>query len=149
MAFKASNITPSKGLDRAKQLCLQYETYLTGRRASFVAGTTADVVLATYFDSIRFRDEMAAISALPGIVTYAQAQENDGSYDVVTEFTAMLNAIDALTTEINTLFPVDGSGYLLDRQFSVDGKSLDQRVFTPAQLSSLLTLIDNVTAAIE
>jgi hypothetical protein len=148
MSFRATTDLPAVGLRRAKQLASQFKVYLQARRPLFVAGTTADTVLATYFDSVRFRDSLTAIAAIPGIAAYAQAQENDGSYDVVSEFTALIADVDAMTAEISSTFPADGSGYLLDRQLAPDGKSLVYRDFTGPQLATLVTLVDAVLAAI-
>jgi hypothetical protein len=118
-------------------------------RAAFAAGTDAQVILAAYFDARRFRQRIAAIGSTPGLVTFAQEQENDGAYDVSTEVSAMLTAVDNLTAEIASLYPTDGSGYLLERQFSIDGESLEYRAFSAGALASLLPLADAIINAIE
>jgi hypothetical protein len=149
LGFRASNEIPADALSKAKKLALQYRSYMQTKRAAFAAGTDAQTVLACYFDSLRFRSAITAIGSTPGLVAFAQAQENDGGYDVVTEVNAMIAAVDAVTAEIASLYPEDGSGYLLDRQFSVDGSAIEYRAFTAPQLATLTSLADAVIAEIE
>lgn len=146
MTFLATNKLPSDEYPRAKKQAAQFKTYCQNVRTLFVAGTEADTVIALYFDSIRFRNIMNTAAAVPGIAAYAQAQEDDVGYDVAAEFTAMINAVDAVVAEIESLYPVDGSGYLLDRQLS--GGTIVYRNFTAGQLASTVTLLDVVIGLI-
>jgi len=144
MAFFASNILPEEGLNRSKKLALQVKNYLSVRENQFLSDTNADVVLATFNDLKRYRDEFLSYRDIPGIAQYARDQENDQTYDVVTEFNAMITAIEAVITNIYSSFPKDANNFLLEKKLLVDG-TYEFRIFTGVQLSTLRGLI---TAAI-
>lgn len=146
MPVLASNTLPVDEYPRAKKQIAAFKTYLQSRRPGLVAGTTADEVLSLYFDSVRFRGILSAVAAVPGIVAFAKDQENDQAYEPVTEFNALVTAVDAVLTEIETTYPTDGEGYLLDRKLV--SEAIEQRSFTGAQLATLVTLVDAVIAAI-
>lgn len=146
MPVLASNPLPLSEYPRAKRIISAFKIYLQTARPGLLSGTTADNVIALYFDARRFRVDMAAVALVPGVVQFAKDQENDQAYEVATEFATMTAAVDALTTEIASLYPVDGSGYLLDRQLS--GDVLVFRDFTTPQLAALVPLVDAVIAAI-
>lgn len=90
---------------------------------------------------------MAQLATIPGIVAYAQAQENDVNYAVSTEWNALFSAIDSVLSNITSTFPKDPSGYLLERTIQGDG-TFSYRVFTPAQLTTLSSLVSAVAALI-
>lgn len=139
MAFKASNQLPENGYRAAKETALRIKNYLQRRVIEFGEPTNADVVVSTYRDMMRWKADLTAIRLVPGIAQYAKDQEDDQSYDVAAEFTSMLDSITALTDSIESIYPKDGTGYLLDRK--LDGSF---REFTVNQLSSLITPMNTV-----
>lgn len=55
--------------------------------------------------------------------------------------------LDTAIASLVASFPVDGSGYLLDRTFGVEG-ALVQRVFTAAQLAGVKVDVDAVASQV-
>lgn len=147
MAFRASNMLPAQGLHHAKSTALQITNYLESRRAQFQGDTNSDVVLATFHDMRRFRDELVRVRDIPGIGEFAAQQENDETYDVAAEFGGLISALEAAMTEIRTTFPVDGDGHLLEKKWAADG-TYEFRAFTGVQLSNLRARLDAVIAAV-
>ena len=88
-----------------------------------------------------------AVSAIPGIGAYAQAQYNDNTYDVVAAFTGMVNAINAVVSWVVTNFPAGTGGFLQAYKINADGSRVPT-VFTPAQTAGLTTALNNVIAQI-
>lgn len=116
-------------------------------RSEAAAGNVASSRILNTFINLRvYRSKLSAMSGTPGLVAYAQAQKNLPGLDVVAEFTALLSAIDGVTSWINTNFPKDVSGFLLERTLGVDGPT--ERAFTPAQTAGFRTQLDTVIAAI-
>lgn len=148
MAFKASNQLPTDGLVRAKRLANQTKLYLQGRRGTFLLPTTAaDVLLATFHDLRRTLIEFDEIGAIPGLAQYARDQEVDSGYDIVAEFVAMDTAISDVMALIKSAFPVDGSGYILDKKWAIDD-TYEFRSFSAAALTPLVALIDTAILTI-
>lgn len=96
------------------------------------------------------RVERAALqqaSTVPGLGAYAQEQKNQPGLNIGTEFTALLAAIDNVTTWISANFPVDpGTSSLLERTLGPDGPI--ERTFTTAQMAGLRAQLDTIIAAI-
>lgn len=147
MAFLASNVLPEQGYSRARQLALQAQSYCQARAAQFASTTNADVILGTFIDLKRWHDELNTIKTIPGIAQYARDQENDQAYDVVSEFQALIDALNAALTNIFTTFPKDGNGYLIEKKLLVDG-TYEFNTFSPAQLATLVGLLGAVSSAV-
>ena len=103
-------------------------------------------MLATAQNLKTFRDKLAEISTTPGIAAYAQEQEDDVTYDVAAEFTAMLAAIDACVNQIVADMPDDGT-YILAYSINPDG-SLTPRNFTGAQLATTISTLTAVANSV-
>ncbi len=147
MAFRASTVLPAVGLVRAKQVALQAKDYMSSRLVQFANATSADMLVSTAADLRRFLDEFQAISSINGLSAYAQAQENDPGYNIVTEFTTMRNAITAVVDSIVSTFPKDAGGFLLEKRFNSDG-TVNYNQFTGVQLTSLRNLLTTAIATI-
>ncbi len=143
MALLASNQLPENGYRAAKETALRIKNYLQGRVIQFSSPTNADVVISTYRDILRWKAVLDATKAIPGIVQYAKDQENDQNYDVVAEFTALLSSITAFADLIESIYPVDGAGYLLDRKLNGSIREL-----TANQLRSLIAPMNTVINSI-
>jgi hypothetical protein len=113
------------------------------------ASTPASMVLdaATFF-----ADAKAALlkaSQVGGIGAYAQAQINDATVNVATEFNSMMSAIDAVTAAIISNFPKDASSRLLFLTFSADNSGRNtSSTFTAAQMAPVKTALDALIATI-
>ncbi len=88
-----------------------------------------------------------SVSSIPGLVAYAQNEENDGGYDVVAEFSAM--RIEAIGTRdwILTNFPTAASGEIIKDTLENDG-SITVRQFTPAETAGLQSALGLLIATI-
>ena len=147
MSFKATNIVPETGYRNAKNHAVSIKNYCESRSTQFQSDTNSDVVLATFHDLRRWNDELNAIKAIAGIAQYAKDQEDDQTYNVVAEFNALQAAVVAVMDNIQSTFPVDVDGYLLEKQWNAQG-TYDFRQFTGAQLSTLRGLLDAVVAQV-
>ena len=146
MAFRASNIIPESGYRKAKNVALGARDFAIATSTSYTLTTRADSVLSAYHTLRRYRDDLNGVAAIAGIAQYARDQEVDQAYDVVAEFTALVASIDAAMDEIETTFPVDGSGFLLEKKLV--GEAYEFRTFTPATLATLRGFLDAVAAAV-
>lgn len=116
-------------------------------RTELAAGNTAAPRIVDCYVNLRtWKDVIVAAGQVQGLAEYAQAQKGSPSLNIVTEFNAVVAAIDGVTGWIGTNFPRDGSGYLLDRQFS--GNSYVYRTFAPASTAGLRTVLDTLIASI-
>lgn len=147
MAFRASNVIPANKYERAKQLAIQLKRFCQGRATAYQSGANGAEILSTV-DALReIKNQLQDCASVPGIAAYAAAQEDDGTYNVAAEFTALMNAIDAAITEIVTTLPKDGSGYLLVRKINPDG-TLEERSFSGGALSSLRSLLTTIVSQV-
>jgi hypothetical protein len=147
MAFRASTITLDQGLRRAKEQAL----WIKQHHQSAVQTLTGNVNSNQIFQLI---DNTAAVismlqedASVPGIAAYAQQQFNDPAYNVGAEFTAMVNALQAVVAWVVNNFPKDANGFLLSHTINANG-SRTPRVFTPAQTAGLTTALNNAIVTI-
>ncbi len=147
MAFRATNILPETGYDKAKQIATSLKNFSQKRSASLVGGGNSDNVLGTVNSMILYQQQLNAVATIPGIGDYAKAQENDPAYDVAAEFVALLALIDAVIAEVKLTFPVDGSGFLLAYTMNPDGTQVP-RTFSVPQMVDLRAALDAVDAGV-
>ena len=147
MAFRASNILPEQGYDRAKKLAVQIKRLAEARSISFASGATSAEVLSVADNLGALKAGLDEAKTIPGIAAYAQGQEDDVTYDVAAEFSAVLVAVDAVIANIVATIPTDASGWLLINKINADG-TLTARSFTGAQLAGLRTVLDALAAII-
>lgn len=147
MAFRASNALPAERYDRGKLLAVQLKSAVQRRSSDFQSGAGADEIIGLADQLREYRERFNQIRQTPGIAAYAQAQENDGTYDVAAEFNAMIAAIDAAIAEILSTFPSDAQDYLLAYKFNADG-STSPRQFTGGALGGVRTALDAIAASI-
>jgi hypothetical protein len=87
--------------------------------------------------------QMAATAATPGIVAYVQAQEQDATYNISTEYVTLRDSVTAIRDWIFNNMPKvvqGGTSYLAVVILAQDG-SMTDRIFTPAMTAGLRTLI--------
>jgi len=147
MAFKALNILPDKGYERAKQTATGLRRFCLNLSSDLASGGDSNQVLNVVDSLISFKDNLNAVKAIPGIAGYAQRQESDNAYDVAAEFSTLLALVDAGIGTVVTLFPTDTNGYLLAYKFNPDG-TLVPRSFTGAQLSPIRTALGNIASGV-
>jgi hypothetical protein len=147
MAFKTAQ-TASEAFSLAKNLAAGVKALAQSHAAAFASTTNRDMVLSMVVLLRQYRVGLAAASAVPGVLQYAKDQYDDQNYNIGTEFTAMLSAIDAVIAEVHSAFPVDNTGgEVKERVLNADG-SITLRTFTSAQLANVRTLLQTLDGAI-
>lgn len=146
MAFKTAP-SASEVFTEAKNLAADVKQ--TAQTAIALFGSTAnrDYVLNLAMNLREWRIRLAQVAQVPGIVQYAKDQYADQNYNAATEFTAMLNAIDAVISGIHSAFPVGAGGEVRERVLNADG-SITMRTFTSGQLAGLVTLLQTLDSSI-
>lgn len=149
MAFKASSIILVTAYERIKTEAAAVKRRSERLRDQSAAGAiSADLIIDWVHEQKNRKDAMAALAATPGLVAYAKNQEDDGTYDVVSEYNAMITGIDTVIEWVDSNFPQDGSGYLLKDQMAVDG-TITPRAFSTAATAGMRTELDALIALID
>jgi hypothetical protein len=147
MPFPASTLRLAPALDRVAGEMGNLKSYAANRRAAMAAGDVgSNWVLDIWENLFAIKTRLQSYAAIPGIAAYAQEQYGNGSLDIAAEFNSVIAAIDAVRANIQSTFPVDGSGYLLARQFGAG--VFTERQFTSAQTATLRGLLSNLEATI-
>ena len=147
MAFRANTATQAQGLLSAMQQAV-FVKQSAQIAVQLLAGTVTANQVFQIVDNLRSPLQIfAQVAAIPGIAAYAQAQFNDATYDVATEFTNMVNTINAVVNWVVTNFPKDTGGFAQAYTLTADG-SRTATVFTPAQTAGLTAAINAVIASI-
>ena len=147
MAFIASTATQAQGLLQAMQQASWIKVQAQGASTMLTGNVTTTQVLQIVDNLRSSLSVFAAVSAIPGISAYAQAQFDNPTYDIAANFTVMVNAINAAVAWVVTNFPKDTGGFMQGWTLASDG-SRTEAVFTPAQTASWKTLIDAVSASV-
>lgn len=96
MAFRASNQIQADGYSEAKRLANSLKTYCQQVSDASAAGPiSGNVAIQLHERLISDRARFIAIRDIPGIAAYVSAQEDDVTYNVATEFNAMVAAVEA------------------------------------------------------
>jgi hypothetical protein len=151
MAFPSTAGTAPEALSvawvRAMSIAGAIKTDTQAIRAQSLAG---DVGASRILNHLTFLADqkvaLQAIAALPGIGAYAQAQLNDNTLNVATEFNAMISAMDAVRDWVIANFPASG-GYIQAQQLQANGRTSD-RQFTTVMLANYRTQLDALIATI-
>ena len=147
MAFRATNQIQADGLAEAKRLANHASEFAVARRDLMAAAAVSgDIVIQVQAQFQTVITRWNAIKTIPGIAQYAKDQENDPTYDIVTEFNAMIAAAEVVRDRVETDIPTDGSGFLLLRKFQTN--AITMRTFTTAQTAQLRTDLDSFIATV-
>jgi hypothetical protein len=154
MAFPATGTTRADNLSDVWTFARAMAAQVRSRASTLStmaagASTSASYVLDT---ATFFADAKAVLlkaSQVGGIAAYAQAQINDATVNVTTEFNSMMSAIDSVTSAIITNFPKDASNRLLFLTFTADNSGRQtSSAFTSAQMVPVKTALDALVATI-
>lgn len=148
MAFLASNLIPQTAYQQAKQTALNLRTLAVEAITLTAGGSNADWLLGLLTRLLATQTALNQLAATPGIAAYAQEQEGNDQYDVASEFTAMLAALDDTADWLAAAMPKDGSGYLLLWTLDANTGNRIPRAFTGTQLASLGTKLQNIVNAV-
>lgn len=150
MAFPSTNRQESlaAALAKVQSQAANIKSFSIKSR-DFMAGNTvsANQILQVLNELKNAKAIFDAVSTIPGIGIYAQEQLNDGTLNIVAEFTTMTDVMIVAMDWVVDTFPKDGSGYLLKDKFNAYG--LDVRQFTPVQTAGLQTALSGVVASID
>jgi len=143
MAFRANTATQAQGLLSAMQQAV-FVKQSAQIAVQLLTGTVTANQVFQIVDNLRSPLQIfAQVAAIPGIAAYAQAQFNDATYDVATEFTNMVNTINAVVNWVVTNFPKDTGGFAQAYTIAADG-SRTPVTFTPTQTAGLTTALNAV-----
>lgn len=153
MAFPSATGTRAETLssawEGARSIASKIKSQCVALKASSLAGDIGAYTVLNFLRNMAdSRARLAILAAVPGLAAYAQAQLNDNTLNVATEFAGMVNAVDGLRTWIITNFPKDGNGYLLRDQLDAEGRMVE-RMFSTVAMAGLRTQLDAVTASID
>lgn len=147
MTFRASNQSCADAYAALKRQALATRQYMNQQAAAMQAASVSASIPASVIQHLQqVIGLMDAWAAVPGIAAYAQAQENDATYNVANEYTAMRNAMVSARDQLIGMFPTSG-GFMAYQSLAADG-TITVRTFTSAQLAPVVTLCNNVAATI-
>lgn len=148
MAFRTQS-TPAQGLHTVKSQAIGIRNYSIAQRDLMAAqNISANALRQTMSTFKTFIELLTASAAIPGIVQYARDQENDQTYNVVTEFQTMETAAIAVRNRIINDVPKGPTGEVAVETWEADG-AITVEAFTPAQTANLRTDLDTFIASIE
>lgn len=155
MAFPSNAGTRADDLSsawqEARQIAGEIKFITMNMKAAAQGSAASGPMILDYANNLAGKkDRLAVIATVPGLAAYAQAQVNDATLNIATEFTGMANATVTLTNWMIANFPKDASGYLLAKQFNTDnsGRQID-RMFTAASLAGFVTALNALLATID
>lgn len=146
MAFPASNDSLAKTWQETQQLAATVKSMAAAVVVDLDSDVTSQYLLNIYASMARYKLTFQQYAAVPGLVAYVKDQLDDQNLDISAEYTAMINAVEALRAAIIDPFPKDGAGFLLEKKVSAEGFSY--RTFTPAQTASVKTAAQALVASI-
>jgi hypothetical protein len=147
MAFPAASIVPAKGYIRAKEIAYHLDLKCAEAIAKLSEPIAADIVWSWYQELYTKNQVLQEIAAIPGIVAYAEAQEDDPTLDIAAEFQTMMSAITAAGEWMYSAFPRDADGYVLIYKTTPDGQ-LVPRTFSTTATAPLIPLLQAVADSI-
>lgn len=89
-------------------------------------------------------NKMQTLTAVPGLASFAKAQESDPTYEPATEYAAVVAAADAVISWVYNNLPKDANGYELTYTRDLATGAKIPRVFTPAQTATFRTQLSNL-----
>lgn len=147
MAFRASNILPSKGYDSAKSNAWHIKERCDYFIATSAAGNIGyDFLRTARADLVSALNALNSAAAVTGIVDYARAQEDDQAYDVAAEFTALTGVITGSIAWIDANSPTSVTAATPELWSGLD--TMISTTFTPSQTANLRTELQKVSDAV-
>lgn len=139
----------STTLQQVDNTMIQLKDFAARQRDRMAAGSVpSTTILDDLFVRLRqAKTQLQSAASVPGLAEYARAQKSSDTLDVVTEFQAVVAAIDAVTAWITANFPKDANGFLLARTLGESGPV--DRQFTSAATATLRTQLDALIATID
>lgn len=146
MAFKASNVVPQNAYALVKGAAVQLKLNANAFISQLAANNATYEFLRDIYRTLdRAKGQFTTLAATPGLADYAKTQENDATYDVVAEFTAMQSAITTAMAWMENNVPLNVTVKPIT---SWDDTQMISTTFTPAQTSGLRTVLNAVVSTI-
>lgn len=99
------------------------------------AGCTGDIIINSMQGIKAIRDILSSLVNVAGLNAAAQEEYDDPTLDFAAELNAVIAACDNCLSWVNSNYPKDVNGYLLDRK--IVGGQVEFRAFSAAALSGL------------
>lgn len=151
MAF-LTRTTAREAFERAQALARRMKIDAQGVRSSSAAGTLGSgQALDLAHRLYDYKTEFNVLKNVPGIQTYGQSMYEGTTYNVANEFTAMLSALDSVTSWLIANFPKTPTTNELRAQlWNVDnsGRTVDV-VFTALETAGFRSVLDTLIAGVE
>jgi hypothetical protein len=147
MPFPAANgatlpLTPAEAWLAARNTAAQIKATATNLQAQISAGTlNAQALINTFANFAALNTQLTSYAAVPGIVTYAQAQMNNSNENVANDFSTMQAALVAVGTWIMNNFPSATA-------VTLSSNGVAWQVYTSNQTAPLATLLTTLLATI-
>jgi hypothetical protein len=120
------------------------------RTASETGNVNAEYILTYATKLIDYKVELQKTVNVTGLAAYAQEQINNPTINIVTEYNAVIQALDSVVAWIINNMPKDQDGYLLITQFAAQNNGrTTSRSFAPAQTAGLRTTLDSLLSTID
>lgn len=146
MTFPASSASLSKTWQEMQLLALTVQRQANAAITDLAGDVTAQYVLNIYQSLMNARLKLQAYAATPGLVQYVKDQLDDQNINIITEYNAMIAAVDVAKDWVSANFPVDAGGYVLEKKFNSTG--FEQRTFNSTQTAGLTSALQSLVAAI-
>ena len=147
MTAKATKTLSVNKLIRAGQQQEAVKNEINRLTAEFTNGSDASEILR----AIRFLDQVTepfqAVIDDPSLIQLAKDLHNDQAYDASVAYTKIISAISAAVTDIIAMIPTNPGGFVL--LYSIVNNNLVPRLFTGAQLTPLVTRLNEILVEIE
>jgi uncharacterized protein (DUF885 family) len=148
MSFTTTTEAKESAYGRAQRVARRLRQVCGNHKAAMAAGTyNADLLVNLRDDLINADAEFSSAASVPGIVQYAKDVEDNQSYDVAANFTAMRAAVQATKTMIDALAPTSG-GFLALWTFPA-GSGLTPRAFSAGATADLRDSVQVIIDAID
>ena len=142
MSFKVTSVYLQEVYPSLMQLIRETRNELINYRKDFVATGSDYHKLRQLFLSMRNkRTRLNVDKQIPGLVQYAQTQQDDVTYNIVAEFNTAMPNLQAIINRLILDMP-KGPGDLVLGETWTDANGVTPRAFTPSELSALVTAID-------
>jgi len=146
MAFRASNVVPSEALRMTKGAAVQLKANVNSFISTLASQSVGFSELRGIYRTLERADaQFTSLAATPGLAAYAQAQEDDSTYDVAAEFAAMRAAVQSAINWIGTNVPTTATVAPIEQWTD---QTVTSDAFTPAQTAGLRAALQGVADTI-
>ncbi len=147
MSIRALNKLPSEAYPEAKQVIRSVRLDAIRYRDQFTAsGADSETILGVLAGLSASRAQLDILGQTPGLAQYARDQEGDQNYDAGAEFTSFMALVQTAGVAMAQAIP-KSAGYLLANTLDADGFRVP-RTFTPAELATVISALDDIVAFI-